>query len=52
MLNHIRYSKEFLVIFSWVTAFNPTWIPVALSCGASIMAMISYYYSIKKNRKS
>lgn len=47
----MKYLREFLVIFSWITAFNPAVIPIVLSCAASVMAIINYYYSIKKNRQ-
>lgn len=47
----MKYIKEFLVIFSWVTAFNPQYIPMILSGLASIMAIANYYFSIKKNRQ-
>jgi hypothetical protein len=43
------------MVFSWVAGFigAVSWnvVPIALSSIASVMAIINYYYQIKKNRK-
>lgn len=45
-----------LTIISWLLGFigAVSWniVPIVLSSAASIMAIINYYYQIKKNRKS
>lgn len=43
------------LIFGWclgfIGAISLGWVPIALSSIASAMAIINYYYQIKKNKK-
>jgi len=50
-MHQAKYSGEFLLFFSWLTAFNPAMIPIILSCIASTLACVNYLLQIKKNRK-
>lgn len=36
--------------FAFVGLVSPHWIPMTLSSLASIMAIVNYYFQIKKNR--
>ena len=36
--------------FTFASVVSGSWIPVVLSSIASIMAIVNYYYQIKKNR--
>lgn len=52
MENEKAFIGHITTITGWMfTVVNPSVIPITLSCVASIMACVNYYYSIKKNRK-
>jgi hypothetical protein len=42
---------HFFLAFGWITAFNPQWIPLALSCISSCFAIAAYRSTIKKNQQ-
>lgn len=39
-------------IFGFIGATSLGWLPIILSSVASIMAIVNYYYQIKKNKRS
>lgn len=48
---HKLNIPTFLAVFGWLTAFNPQWVAIALSCVASIYASLAYRSTWKKNQK-
>jgi hypothetical protein len=46
---HVGLTIGWILGFVGATSLN--WIPIVLSSAASIMAIVNYYYQIKKNKK-
>lgn len=52
-MNFEHLKGHVLTAMSWMFAIiQPSIIPLILSSTASVMACVSYYFQIKKNRKT